>query len=227
MTDLDKLNEHFGIEPSAEGFIALLRALMVKPEPGFRPHKRRRSGRPRDYEKDIALILDADRVITERQCSDRAAVRILVTSRRFKCWNRENGRTLENRLYGARRDEEIMLVVQEARKEASARGLDLYAVDHEGSMTVEARQVPKKTSVIGLGDVQGQAKAAEGAQWTEQPDQKAAPTPPKPADPKSEDELTNAEWEALRQARSMFDGTVRERRRSYRPGYAPLKPSKG
>ncbi|MDG4902932.1 MULTISPECIES: hypothetical protein [unclassified Mesorhizobium] len=193
MTDLDKLRllyVHFGIEPTADGFIGLLTALLVKPEQGFRPHKRHRSGRPRDYGKDIALILDADRVITERQCSDRAAVRILVTSRRFNHWNDENRRTLEDRLYGARRDEELTLLVQKARKEARARGVGLYVVGHEGSITVEAQQIP-----------------------TEDPRVQAQP--PKRSDPQSEDELTAEECEVLAAARAMFqaDGEISKRER--------------
>lgn len=193
MTDLDKLRllcEHFGIEPTAKGFIALLTALMAKPEPGFRPHKRRTSGRPRDYGKDIALILDADRVIAERQCSDRAAVRILVTSRRFKHWNDENRRTLEDRLYGARQDEELTLLVQTARKEARARGVGLYVFDHWGSITIEARQIPTE-------------------------DQRLQAQPPERSDPQSEDELTAEERETLAAVRAMFqgDGEISKRER--------------
>ncbi|TPK96295.1 hypothetical protein FJ938_27360 [Mesorhizobium sp. B2-4-14] len=105
-------------------------ALLLRHEPSFRPPKRGKVGRPRDWRKDIALILDADRVIGERRCSDSGAIHIMTTSPRFaRRWNGENERTLRNRLSAARKDEKLAIIIQKAREEARDRGFgDLWGL---------------------------------------------------------------------------------------------------
>ncbi|MER9840558.1 hypothetical protein NKJ59_04805 [Mesorhizobium australicum] len=159
--------------------------------------KRRKVGRPRNWRKDVALILDADHVVDERRCSDSEAIRILVTSPRFaKRWRGENKRTLQNRLSAARKDQSIAFLVRGARKAAHARGLDLRVVERDEGTIYKSRQVAEE----------------EKCSPTEtERSQNATSQPPKPNDPTSEAELTAEERDILSQARAILDRDSRKK----------------
>lgn len=134
-------------------------ALLFEHEPSFRPPKRGKVGRPRDWKRDIAIILDADHVISERRCSDSGAIHIMTTSPRFaKRWSGENERTLRNRLSAARKDEKLALTIHEAREEARDRGLgDLW-----GLMDQEYRFAGAERQQANRNDQEAQQAAEEG-----------------------------------------------------------------
>ncbi|UCI33216.1 hypothetical protein [Mesorhizobium sp. B4-1-4] len=164
-------------------------ALLLRHEPSFRLFKRGKVGRPREWKRDIALILDADHVIGERRCSDSGAIHILTTSPRFvQRWKGENERTLRNRLSAARKDERVAAMLQGAHKQAQDRGLNLWQViNQDGAYQFKKRGRPPK-----------KAKAAQKAR-------KAASQRPKPMKEMEvpKESMTKKELEALRQARTM------------------------
>jgi hypothetical protein len=138
------------IELTADGDVPwehLAIALLLEHEPSYRSlRKRCRGGRPRDWRKDIALILDADHVIGERHCSDSGAIHIMTTSPRFaRRWNGENERTLRNRLSAARKDKELAITIQKAREEARDRGFaDLWGVMDQNIASLSRSASPRK-----------------------------------------------------------------------------------
>jgi hypothetical protein len=208
---LNLLCEHFCVERTSDGdlnWMDLAIKLLLEHEPGFRSAAKcgRKRGRPRDWRKDIALILDVDHVIGKRRRSDSEAIHILTTSPRFaKRWNGENERTLRNRLSAGRRDKELAIIIDLARKEARGRGFaDLWDLADQAYQFKKRGRPPKKT-VAGRqkteGETPDQTKAAENAQKGEKVEAQI-PTPPKPDKP--EEEMTYAEMEVLRRARAMF-----------------------
>lgn len=178
-------------------------ALLLEREPSSRSlYNRGKRGRPRDWKRDIALVLDADHVIGERRCSDSEAVRILTRSPRFvQRWKGENERTLRNRLSAARKDERMAAMLQGAHKAAHDRGLILWEVINqaEAYQFKKRGRPPKKASAAG--------QKIEGATPDEAKARKVAIQPLKPPAPKpdvAEVELTNADLEVIRQARALF-----------------------
>ncbi|PZV36477.1 hypothetical protein [Mesorhizobium kowhaii] len=160
--------------------------LLLEHEPG----KRRKVGRPRNWRKDIALIIDVNRLKLERSRSDSEAIHVLTTSQRFAGrWSGENELTLRNRLSAARKDRAIEVILERAQ----GLGVDLSAL-------VDQTDLIKKRG----GPTPNEAKAADNAE--KKPETVAAqpPKPPKPKAEKPEEEATRAEREALALARAMF-----------------------
>lgn len=116
---LDLLFGHFGIsergEDGSRNDRALALRLAMEFVPGFKLKLRETRGRPvrgGDVARSIMLIVDVEKLKDERGCSDSEAVRILVTSPRFRArWGGSNKRTLENRLHAVRRSPEVLKMI--------------------------------------------------------------------------------------------------------------------